>query len=165
MATIKLQPSGNVLIKDGKVSCGCCVLCSNFDLDFFFDELPRTEGAGLVVVGDFTFDDKGTLLQQGETYKGGFKRRKACLRWLCREVVVSNGVITSERNTEFGGPTTNGKDLWVDIVRPLWGDETLSGTYVYEIEFYGWRESGPTPNDWISEDDEYYVTKNLVTKN
>ena len=24
MATIKLQPSGKVLIKDGKVSCGCC---------------------------------------------------------------------------------------------------------------------------------------------
>jgi len=27
MATIKLQPSGKVVLKDGKVSCGCCCGC------------------------------------------------------------------------------------------------------------------------------------------
>jgi len=27
MATIKLQPSGAVLLKDGKVSCACCEVC------------------------------------------------------------------------------------------------------------------------------------------
>ena len=27
MATIKLQPSGAVVIKGGKVSCGCCLAC------------------------------------------------------------------------------------------------------------------------------------------
>lgn len=163
MITIKITTEGKVITKGGLPSCACCGLCSNFDLDFFLYDFPE-EGGG--VVGGFTFDDMGTRFQQGETDKEGFKRKKACLRWLCREVVVLNGVITSERNTEFGGPTTNGKNLWIDIVRPLWGDETLSGTYVYGIEFYAWVSTGEErPRDWESADDEYYVTKYFVTKN
>lgn len=160
MPTIKLK-DGKVLIKGGLPSCTCCGLCSNFDLDFFLYEFPSGGG----VAGDFTFEDMGTRFQPGEPYKEGFERKEACLRWLCREVVLSNGVITSERNTEFGGPTTNGKNLWIDIVRPLWGDETLSGTYVYEIDFRAWVETGDRPREFEPADDEYYVTKYLVTKN
>jgi hypothetical protein len=36
MATIKLQPSGAVVIKDGKVSCGCCepmIIFYSYDTD------------------------------------------------------------------------------------------------------------------------------------
>jgi hypothetical protein len=50
MATIKLQPSGAVVIKDGKVSCTCCeVGCpyygiynsSEFDFSYSFDDIPE----------------------------------------------------------------------------------------------------------------------------
>jgi hypothetical protein len=48
MATIKLQPSGKVVIKDGKVSCGCCGCpyygvynSSEFDFSYSFDDIPE----------------------------------------------------------------------------------------------------------------------------
>lgn len=48
MATIKLQPSGAVVLKDGKVSCGCCgcpyyglYKSSEFDFSYSFDDIPE----------------------------------------------------------------------------------------------------------------------------
>jgi hypothetical protein len=165
MATIKLTAEGKVIIKDGKPSCDCCgVLCSIFDLDL----LLYTLHYGGYVLAGYTFDIEGDLFQQGALTLEGYlvqpKRKLACLRWLCREVVVSGGVIVSESNTEFGGPTENNKDLWVDICEPLFGDETHSGTFLYVIEFCGWQGGTVSPRYWISADDEYYVTKYFVTK-
>lgn len=157
MATIKRTPGGSIITKGGLPSCSCCNegICSGFDLDMLLFNFPPE---GYV----FTPIDAGFV--EGLPTLTGYKRKDACLRFLCREVVVAGGVIVSENSTEFGGPTTNGKDLWLDICRPLFGDETLTGNYFYVIEFEGWIEDGPRPRDWISADDQYYVTKYLVTK-
>jgi hypothetical protein len=57
MATIKLQPSGAVVIKDGKVSCGCCGGCfiyelypaANYGAGYNFEDLPDE----IVLLGAF----------------------------------------------------------------------------------------------------------------
>lgn len=55
MATIKLQPSGKVVIKDGKVSCGCCVGCKITQAQFdairygFITNISATQGIGVIV--------------------------------------------------------------------------------------------------------------------
>ena len=166
MTIIKRTAEGKIITKSGKPSCACCGgICSIFDLDLLLHTLHPN---GYVLAG-YTFAFQGELFQQGALIVPGYlvqpKRKRACLRWLCREVVVSGGVIVSESNTSFGGPTKNNKDLWDDICQPLHGDETVSGTFLYVIEFFGWIELGPTPRVWDRADDEYYVTKYLVTKN
>jgi len=159
---VKLTAAGKVITKGGKPSCVCCggSLCGDFDLDILLHTLHPD-----YVLSGYTFSDEGQLFQAGTgTIPGSFKRKRACLRWLCRHVVVTDGVIVSATNTEFGGPTTNAKDLWVDICQPLHGNETRSGTFLYVIEFFAWTEVGPSPRDWIRADDEYYVRKYFVTK-
>ena len=166
MPTIKRTAEGKIITKGGLPSCTCCggALCSDFDLDLLLHTLHPD---GYVLDG-YTFAFQGEGVQQGALIVPGYlvqpKRKRACLRWLCREVVVSGGVIVSESNTSFGGPTTNNKDLWDDICQPLHGDETVSGTFLYVIEFFGWIELGPAPRIWDRADDEYYVTKYFVTK-
>jgi hypothetical protein len=165
MPTIKRTAEGKVITKDGKPSCSCCggAVCSNFDLDILLHTLHPD-----YVLAGYTFADEGELFQAGAATVPGYlvqpKRKRGCLRWLCREVVVTGGVIVSASNTEFGGPTENNKDLWVNICRPLHGDETRSGTFLYVIDFLGWQGGLVSPRYWISADDEYYVTKYFVTK-
>jgi hypothetical protein len=164
MTTIKITAEGKVITKGGLPSCACCGgICSVFDLDLLLYTLHPD-----YVLAGYTFEFEGELFQQGALIVEGYlvqpERKQACLRWLCREVVVSGGVIVSASNTVFGGPTTNNKDLWVDICRPLFGDETRSGTFLYVIEFFGWQGGEVSPRYWISADDEYYVTKYFVTK-
>ena len=43
MATIKLQPSGAVLLKDGKVSCSCCEVCCPYPAQALVDGLYTYE--------------------------------------------------------------------------------------------------------------------------
>jgi hypothetical protein len=91
----------------------------------------------------------------------------ACWRFLCREVVVDeNQVLTSEKNTQIGGPTTNDKDLWLDICKPLFGNETESGTFIYAIEFFGWksRKTRNTPQVFVASDTAYGVIKYKIIK-
>ena len=74
MATIKLQPSGKVVIKDGKVACGCCgclsygnyppsELFNKFQFEDLPSELtlaiPQTEGGFLN--GSFLFTKPNSL--------------------------------------------------------------------------------------------------------
>ncbi len=50
MATIKLQPSGAVVLKDGKVSCGCCgPNCIDFDNSFAYSYTISCEGISVIV--------------------------------------------------------------------------------------------------------------------
>ena len=165
MTIIKRTAEGKIITKSGKPSCACCGgICSIFDLDLLLHTLHPN---GYVLAG-YTFAFQGELFQQGALIVEGYlvqpERKPACLRWLCREVVVSGGVIVSESNTSFGGPTTNNKDLWLDICKPLFGNETSSGTFLYVIEFFGWQGGLVSPRYWISADDEYNVTKYFVTK-
>ena len=54
MATIKLQPSGKVVLKDGKVSCSCCApevpCCMYIAQDYIYGDLPDQVVAGGVVL-------------------------------------------------------------------------------------------------------------------
>jgi len=156
MPIIKLTAEGKVITKSGLPSCSCCGqgLCSAFNLDMLLSSFPPD---------GYTFEEEGELFEEGLATLTGYKRKEACFRWLCREVVVSGGVIVSESNTAFGGPTENAKDLWIDICRPLFGDETRSGNFFYRIDFRGWEQLGAKPRIWISEDDQYYVTKYFIT--
>jgi hypothetical protein len=102
---------------------------------------------------------------------GKWCRHAACLRWLCRRIDVegSDGSKTIRvcEATPYGGPTTNDRDLWEDLILPGLGEatirdsiETETGCYLYVITFYGWakrtpRGDGTRENHWVS-DDYYY---------
>jgi hypothetical protein len=99
----------------------------------------------------------------------GWHRTKGCLRFLCRCVRVENSVIVSEINTPYG--TTSGDlDMWTDIARPIFGNETYSGTFLYAFNFYGWRYRDDifgnlTPSDpeFIADDSYYNIAKYEIT--
>jgi hypothetical protein len=69
MATIKLQPSGKVVLKDGKVACGCCEECCMYpaqglaDAIYTADDLPDD-----VTVNGTIFPKSGTAY--GDTTNG-----------------------------------------------------------------------------------------------
>lgn len=69
MATIKLQPSGKVVLKDGKVACGCCETCCMYpaqglvDAIYTADDLPDD-----VTVDGTSFPRSGTTY--GNTTNG-----------------------------------------------------------------------------------------------
>jgi hypothetical protein len=174
--TIKTQ-GGKVLTKEGKVSCECCGYCKYFDIEVL---LYQANFSGGVPDSEIflSFDDVDLVMSavginsefqdKSDQPAPGWKRERACWRFLCREVSVSDGQITSEKNTYIGGPTTTGKDLWVDICLPLFGPETESGTYIYSVDFYGWAKSRsrtpPSPRQFQPSDTGYEVIKWKVTK-
>jgi hypothetical protein len=195
MATIKYNTDeeGNkkIILKDGKVSCECCG-CESvkkiLDTGLFsgWDQLVAF-GYNGNAPAVFDFDIFGlnlriTLISEilklvsENPYPGGASRRTGgrrlcdmCLRFLCRKVIVKNGAIISETNTEFGGPTSTGKDFWEDICKPEFGDETQSGTYMYIISFKGWRNFydnvGPNGGRTVNVgDQDYKIWKYKVTK-
>jgi hypothetical protein len=195
MATIKYNEDeeGNkkIILKDGKVSCECCG-CESvkkiLDTGYFSGwEHSVLKNGKLPPPPTINFSGLNlTLNLLGQTLRlvssnpaPGFACRtngvdrivRTCLRFLCRSVNIEGGVIKSESNTEFGGPTTTGKDLWDDICKPEFGNETQSGTYMYIISFKGWRYfyysnpeytySGPRI---IKGDDDYEIFKYKVNR-
>jgi len=178
-----------IVLKEGKVSCSCCGLCQYFDIENLLNNFGsqgqanfgdptilvgidvgegyQLEGQDFGVIGFENQPDPPVV----EDYK--VIQKPACLRFLCREVNVDGGTITSETNTYIGGPTTNNKDLWEDICFPLFGDETESGTYLYIVEFYGWFSDWGRANDgnysvrpryWQSNDENGEVWKLKITR-
>lgn len=107
MATIKLQPSGNVLIKDGKVSCGCCEGCCPYASQALFaglytyEDLPDTVlGTGIFGMDEFvmskldppepSIDSVGTSYYRGTSdgilYGIGINDDEAGDEWLGTEL-------------------------------------------------------------------------------
>jgi hypothetical protein len=187
MATIKLQ-NDKVILKDGKVSCSCCGYCKYFDIENLLNIFGSRGQAGFggsailagIDVGEgyqLEGQDFGVIgfeNQPDPPVVGDFKviPKDACLRFLCREVIVDGGIITSETNTYIGGPTTTGKDLWEDICFPLFGDESQSGTYLYIVKFFGWYSDwgfnpegySVYPRYWQSSDENGEVWKLKITR-
>jgi hypothetical protein len=136
-----------------KVSCSCCGFCGFFDIGVLLYDagFSGTRSAGPASPVFLSFDE--ITLKMSAVGGGSFRddsdkpppvgnrnyrRRRACWRFLCREVVVVDGQIESETNRTIGGGTTTGKNLWDDICLPLLGPEQQSGTYIYSISFNAW---------------------------
>jgi hypothetical protein len=163
-----------VILKGGKVSCSCCGFCKYFDIDVLLYEAgfsgsgytnPISASPDLTL--DFNGESENDFDSDEDRPSGEYHRVAACWRFLCREVVVDeNQVLTSEKNTQIGGPTTNDKDLWLDICKPLFGNETESGTFIYAIEFFGWksRKTRNTPQVFVASDTAYGVIKYKIIK-
>jgi hypothetical protein len=169
MATIKR--AGNRIITkvvngQRRVSCSCCCFCSNYDLDDVYgserlvdDFLLLVEEAGDQVAFDNLRPDNRN-----------WRQKDACLRWLCRRVVLVDGspVVISH---SLGGPTTNDRDLNELVMEGLGevenkpglargggqtSDEEYGRCYLYEFSFYGW---GLRAGEWISSDLLYMISR------
>ena len=181
MPTIKTQlfdGTLKVLTKttDGQtlVSCSCCCFCSSYDLDDVlygnFDPENLGNGSFPVLVeecGDFSafkaIKPEGT----------GINKKEACLRWLCRQTILTESGPQTIGNP-IGGATTNDRDL-NDIILECLGEregEEFAGLanggggvppeeygvcYLYAFEFYGWQRRGRTGPPaiepiWVSSD-------------
>jgi len=95
-----------------------------------------------------------------------YKRKRACLRFVCR--CVNGG---SVKQTTYGGPTTYDKDLWNECLQPFFGNESSSGNYFYIVSFYGWKkittQYAPDPSgalNWYSDDSFFDIGKFTITK-
>lgn len=120
----------------------------------------------------WTFTKNDQLLEQGEqagnypSNGGWYKRERACLRFVCR--CVSGG---SVNQTTYGGSTTYNKNLWDDILQPLFGNEGSSGNYLYIVSLYAWKkittQDAPDPSgalSWYSDDSFFNIGKFTITK-
>ena len=91
MATIKLQPSGAVVIKDGKVACSCCEGCCMYPaLDLFDQFYSSSDLPDAVTVDGVSYARNGTsygdttngVLLEGNVwvkYKNGVRSPRPCL--------------------------------------------------------------------------------------
>jgi hypothetical protein len=86
MATIKLQPSGKVVLKDGKVACACCLCCLYPATQAVEADLP--DAITLLGVGslsksgtDYGDTTNGVILESGvwARYVGGVRTTNSCL--------------------------------------------------------------------------------------
>ena len=74
MATIKLQPSGAVVIKDGKVSCTCCateLCCMYFAQSFLSDYITYNDLPDQVVAGGVVLSKEDGGGESGIYYTDG----------------------------------------------------------------------------------------------
>jgi len=205
-ATIKTFPNGSIVLKNGLVSCSCCCNCQIFNTEVLlnyskndhFTKMKSSveisqDGLSFFSVGgndyqsqnmgfrgfDYIFSSSGSIGQLRPTTgrPQWLVRKPACLRWLCRCVTVSEGGLRVGQQQEYGGPSINNLNFWEDVVRPRWGDETESGTFLYIIIFLGlFRRrrtvGGPPENSedypstmyWEPRDDEAYIMKERITK-
>ena len=183
MPTIKTQSFDGIVkvltkTTDGQIvaSCACCCFCSNYDLDdvLYGNFNPENLGDGSFPIlaeecGDFSAFE---AIKPDET---GVYMKEACLRWLCRQTILTESEPQTISNP-IGGPTTNDRDL-NDIILECLGEregeefaglanggefgqvppEEYGACYLYAFEFYGWqrrgREEPPTVDPiWVSSD-------------
>lgn len=127
MATIKLQPSGKVVLKDGKVACGCCEVeecCMYSALDvslgrYTVDDLPDD-----VTVGGISLARSGS--GYGNTTNGVFLEGNVWAKY-------TNGV-RSERACLIQGGV---QDQFADTYTI--SGETAAGAIVSRISLCEWR--------------------------
>jgi len=180
MATIKR--AGNRIITKvvngvRRVSCSCCCFCRGYDLDL----LLYGEGSGLKFdeyLGRLA-EECGDIAAWEELQPDGrYRKKQACLRWLCRETSLIDGQPVTISNS-VGGPTTNDRDLNDLLFECLGEREGFAGLvngdfslllppeeygrcYLYGFEFYGWYrsrrkgENGWEP-DWVGSDIHYDI--------
>jgi hypothetical protein len=156
--------------------CPCLDLTLEDLLGFFGDETYLQTLEGGIYFTDITplqtqngsvfrFDLLSFLEDQGnedENYPedgGLWKRRNACLRFVCR-CVSGNSV----SQTVFGGPTTYDRDIWSEILEPRFGFENSSGNYLYLVNFQGWERQKNknypiSTRAWISDDTFFFIYK------
>jgi hypothetical protein len=170
-----------------RVSCTCCNCCASLTMGILLSMLGRRGGLGfqdfdeqnytegLITLTNLAYNNSAGNFNGGKPATPGrlnWHRTKACMRFLCRCVTVDeDDVITSETNVPYG-ETSSGKDMWTDILRPEFGDETASGSYVYAIIFFGWQyrppdtEEGFAPSGeavFVPDDSFYYLAKYALT--
>jgi hypothetical protein len=179
--TIKTQLFDGILkvltkTTDGQVavSCSCCCFCSDYDLDdLLYDRFYRD------ALGEFGFPILAEECGDFSAFEAikpdgtGVDMKEACLRWLCRQTILTESG-PETLSTPIGGPTTNDRDL-NDIILECLGEregeefaglangangvppEEYSVCYLYAFEFFGWQKRGrtvPPVQDpiWVSSD-------------
>ena len=156
MATIKLQPSGKVVIKDGKVSCGCCAQgggCTE-DCVMYSSKLLQY---GVIVEQDLpdaltiygvSNPRNGTSYgntTDGVIYEDGFwliyKSGKLFQKLICL-INPSIGIVDQfansySVNTPFGSytPVRNSLCVWVEGV---YADDNYIAVISYQYTFRTW---------------------------
>jgi hypothetical protein len=181
MATIKR--AGNRIITkvvngQRRVSCSCCCFCRQYDLDL----LLYGEGIGGLNIDEYLslLKEEGGDIAAWEELQpdGNYRKKQACLRWLCRETSLIDGQPVTISNS-VGGPTLNDRDL-NDLVLESMGErsgfaglangdegrnfepEEYGRCYLYGFEFYGWYrrrkkgQNGYEP-DWVGSDIHYDI--------
>jgi hypothetical protein len=178
-----------VILKGGKVSCSCCgcvevqqILDTRYFSGFYYREriAPYAPPYNLntASVGPYpspiSFPELGyelILIATADNRQflvnplpgGACKQYRLCHRFLCRKVRVEGGEIVFASNTEFGGPTTNEKRFWDDICEPEFGDEATSGTYLYVIDFFGFKrfygDGDGQGKNFFKSDSDYEIAK------
>jgi hypothetical protein len=178
MATIK-RNGNRILLKivNGvrRATCSCCTscFCSELTLDDFIPVATSTRASIPFVEIASECGNIGAF--NALRPNADYKKRPACLRWLCRRVVLENGLPTVESQA-IGGPTTNNRNLNELLLECLGSSENGIGLvgggsgasseqynqcYLYEFEFYGWglwgkKTGGPS---WISSDLIYNIRR------
>jgi hypothetical protein len=150
MPTVKRKTSGAVVLKNGKVSCGCCGCCNLLSFESFkLSEAP--ENCRFYLVGYASYEQpeiESPEIGYGWRRDGGRRKGGSCFRGVC--ISALNGeVINSE---VYGGPTTNNLDL-IDLVMTNFGGRIQTGCYVSRIEFYGWMEKIDGERRWRASSD------------
>jgi len=164
MATIK-RAGGRIVTKVSngvrRVSCSCCCFCRSYDLDFMLYSAGADLDRGHNYLSLLKEDCGDEAAFDALRPDGRYKKRRACLRWLCRQTVLGDdGPITI--SSTIGGPTVNERDLNDLIFECLGerdgfaglanGDEELDlpaeeygNCYLYGFEFYGWWRKRRAP--------------------
>jgi hypothetical protein len=150
MATVKRKPSGKIVLKNGKVSCGCCGCCNLLNYESF-KLLEPPENCIFHGVGWAEYEQpeiESPEIGYGWRRDGVRRKGGSCFRGVC--ISASNGeVINSE---VYGGPTTNNLDL-IDLVMSNFESRIQTGCYVARIEFYGWIKKIAGKRKWRASSD------------
>jgi hypothetical protein len=188
-ATVKLSADGNILLKDGKVSCSCCGCPVDLTCEMLLnDELPEgVTGGPWEFVADVDEDptppsqnwirDRSVFWTSDEPFGTGRKRIDygSCLRFLCVGVTYNQQTDESSFGyTAYCGPTCNERDLFElvfdNVPESTWKE---TRTLIFKIIFYGWIEyvqlgAPPLPSKRIwreCSDTAFTIVMREVTEN
>ena len=182
--TVKLQ-NGNVILKDGRVSCECCGCPYEFDLFTLLRASQRQINFGdnslwpedvtvsawtLIATIDeepappFPNWQRDRQHYRRDLFKPKYQPGRetgSCARFVCAR---SKNINSMEA---YGGPTTTGRDLRALIAKyvpaAIWEKRKNN---LFKIEFYGWEQISPVANgtryNFVAPSDTYFTIKHAT---
>ena len=138
MATIKLQPSGAVVIKEGKVACSCCEVCCPYPAQLLViqsyssSDLPdavTVDGVSYARNGTSYGDTTNGVLLEGNVwvkYKNGVRSPRPCLIQGGVEDQFADSYMITPNVGDSASPT-----VVTRISLCLWQGTDTCGNFVY----------------------------------